>query len=76
MGGTGVECSQHSIGDNSFTMKCYDGNMSVEKAKYGILSNKLDKQTYCRASAIDKNPANALQANCTKYMASPDFITK
>jgi len=75
MGGTGVECSHHSIEEGAFTMKCYDGNMSVEKAKYGILSTGLDKQTYCTSKAINKNPANALQADCTKYMASPDFIS-
>jgi len=38
MGGTTVACNQHSISDKEATMTCYDGVMSTDKAKFGILS--------------------------------------
>lgn len=43
LGGTDVKCEHHLISDKSFTFKCYDGTMSADKAKFGVLSTNLDK---------------------------------
>ena len=53
-------------------MKCYDGVMSTDHAKFGVLSTSLDKQTYCRSEAVFKNPSNKDFLNCTKYVNPAD----
>lgn len=43
MGGTTISCTQHLLQDKKFTSTCYDGLMSADKAKFGVLNEKLDK---------------------------------
>ena len=42
--------------------------MSTDAAKFGILSTNLDKQTYCRESAIWDVKSNEGKTHCTDYM--------
>lgn len=68
MGGTTVACTQHLLQDKKFTFTCYDGVMSADKALFGVLNEKLDKQTYCRDDAIWEKNDKTKVANCTSYM--------
>ena len=38
MGGSNIQCSQHGLSDNSFVAECFNGVLSTDKAKFGILS--------------------------------------
>ena len=86
MGGSNIQCSQHglTVENNtlphkttydytSFVAECYNGVLSTDKAKFGILSTELDKQTYCRDKAIWNVTSNIGRANCTEYM-TPSLI--
>jgi hypothetical protein len=72
MGGTTILCEHSIISDKHFTAKCYDGILSADKAKFGVLSTALDKQTYCRTDAVFnvKNTANKNKVDCSKFINS------
>jgi hypothetical protein len=88
MGGSNIQCSQHGLtvenktmsgkttyDYTSFVAECFNGVLSTDKAKFGILSTELDKQTYCRDNATWTVPSNIGRANCTEYM-TPSLIEK
>jgi hypothetical protein len=49
-------------------MKCYDGVLATDKAKFGIMSTDLDKQIYCRESAIWAVKSNKNRVKCSDFM--------
>jgi hypothetical protein len=54
-------------------MKCYDGVLSTDKAKYGIMSLDLNKQTYCRNEAIFAVESNKKKVDCSKFMTKDNI---
>ena len=73
MGGSDIQCSQHSLSDGLFVAECIHKVLNTTKAKYGVLSTELDKQTYCRDNATWSVPSNKGRANCTEYI-TPSLI--
>jgi hypothetical protein len=68
LGGVSINCNHEMIKNSKIVLKCYDGVISGHKAKFGILSTDLDKQTYCRDKAIWQKNKKSEVADCTKFM--------
>jgi hypothetical protein len=58
-------------------IKCYDGVMSTSKAKFGIMSTDLDKQSYCLETAIWNTKVNkkSTVAHCSDYMNTAEITS-
>ena len=65
MGGSSITCTKNSIHNGKIDAVCYTGFLRGDKARYGLISESIEKDSYCLEESIWEDPKNKGMPNCT-----------